>query len=69
VRVAARLRALAPGGSILVSAAVAEVGASRFSMRTVANKPLRPRGQAEAVIEVLGPMATELVDRAATARR
>lgn len=69
VRVAARLRALAPGGSILVSAAVAEVGAGRFSMRTVANKPLRPRGQAEAVIEVLGPMSTELGDRAATGRR
>ncbi len=69
VRVAARLRALAPGGSILVSAAVAEAGAGRFSMRTVANKPLRPRGQAEAVIEVLDATQGELGERPTNGRR
>lgn len=54
VRVAARLRALAPPGSVLVSAATRPHLGERFGVRLAGKKQLRPRQGAEDVFEVVG---------------
>jgi len=54
VRVAARLRALAPPGTVLVSAATRPALGGRFGLRIAGKKQLRPRSEAEDVYEVTG---------------
>lgn len=54
VRVAARLRALAPPGSVLVSATTRPQLDGRFGVRLAGKKQLRPRHEAEDVYEVTG---------------
>ncbi len=54
VRVAARLRALAPPGTVLVSATTRPQLGERFGVRLAGKKQLRPRHEAEEVFEVTG---------------
>lgn len=54
VRVAARLRALAPPGAVLVSAATRPLLTGAFGVRLAGKKQLRPRHEAEEVFEVTG---------------
>lgn len=54
VRVAARLRALAPPGAVLVSAATRPLLPSGFGVRVAGKKQLRPRHEVEEVFEVTG---------------
>ena len=66
VRVAARLRALAPPGSVLVSANTQPLIGAQFGVRLAGKKQLRPRREPEDVFEVTGqaPDAsrTEMLD-------
>lgn len=54
VRVAARLRALAPPGAVLVSAATRPLLTGGFGVRLAGRKQLRPRHEVEEVFEVTG---------------
>jgi adenylate cyclase len=55
VRVAARIRALAPPGTVLISASTLPAVSDRFETRLAGRKQLRPRQDAEEVYEVLNP--------------
>ncbi|MFO0729119.1 MAG: adenylate/guanylate cyclase domain-containing protein [Myxococcota bacterium] len=67
VRVAARLRALAPPGSILTSASTQSQLDEQFGVRIAGKKQLRPRREPEDIFEVTGrapeSSRTELLDR------
>jgi class 3 adenylate cyclase len=54
VRLAARIRALAPPGTIMIGAATLPAIEERFETRLAGRKPLRPRHDPEDVFEVTG---------------
>ncbi|MCC7380197.1 MAG: FHA domain-containing protein [Deltaproteobacteria bacterium] len=62
VRVAARLRSLAPPGTVLVSGSALPLINDRFEARLAGKKQLRPRHEAEDVFEVTGQRAGAVND-------